>query len=60
MRKGHVKLIQWMKVALLFLHVTPEQFKFTILNLPGGFYIRLSKNVSKRLTNKSKITMFNS
>ena len=28
--KGPVKLIQWVKVALLFLHVTSKLFQFTI------------------------------
>ena len=33
--KGPVKLIEWVKIALLFLHVTSKLFQFTILNLPG-------------------------
>ena len=33
LQKGPVKLIEWMKIALLFSHVTSELFQFTILNL---------------------------
>ena len=33
--KGPVKLIEWVKIALLFLHVTSKLFQFTILNLSG-------------------------
>ena len=31
--KGPVKLIEWVKIALLFLHVTSKLFQFTILKL---------------------------
>ena len=54
--KGHVKLIEWVKIAILFLHVTSKLIRFTILNLSESFYVRLSKNFSKQFTNKSKIT----
>ena len=33
--RGPVKLIEWVKIALLFLHVTSKLFQFTILNLSG-------------------------
>ena len=33
--KGHVKLIQWVKIARLFLHVMPKLFQFTSLNFLG-------------------------
>ena len=33
--KGPVKLIEWVKTALLFLHVTSKLFQFMILNLSG-------------------------
>ena len=35
LKKGPVKLIEWAKIALLFLHPTTKLFQFTILNLPG-------------------------
>ena len=41
--KGPVKLIKWVKIALLLLHVTSKLFQFMIFNLFGWFYIRLSK-----------------
>ena len=56
--KGPVKLIQRVQIAHSFLHVMSKLFQFTILNLSGCFSIHLSKNFSKRFTNKSKITMF--
>ena len=31
--KGPVKLIHWVKIALLFLHVTSKLFHFTVLSL---------------------------
>ena len=31
--KGPVKLIEWVKIAILFLRVTLKLFQFTILNL---------------------------
>ena len=34
-KKGPVKLIQWVKIALLFLHVISKPFQFTILNMSG-------------------------
>ena len=33
LNKGPVKLIKTVKIALLFFHVTPKLFQFTILNL---------------------------
>ena len=30
-QKGPVELIKWVKIALLFLHVTSKLFQFTIL-----------------------------
>ena len=33
---GPVKLIEWVKIALLFLHVMSKMFQFTILNLSGA------------------------
>ena len=33
MKTVPVKLIEWMKIALLFLVVTSKMFQFTILNL---------------------------
>ena len=54
--KGPVKLMEWVKIALLFLHVTLKLFQFMIMNLSGKFYIRLSKNFSKRFTNQSILT----
>ena len=33
--KGPVKLIEWVKMALLFLHVTSKLIQSTILNLSG-------------------------
>ena len=33
--KGRVKLLKWVKIALLFLHVTSKPFQCTILNLSG-------------------------
>ena len=33
--KGPVKLIEWVKIALLFPHVTSKLVQFTILNLSG-------------------------
>ena len=56
--KGPVKSIEWVIIALLFLHVASKLFQFMILDLCGYFFIRLSKKFSKRFTNKSKITMF--
>ena len=32
-----MKLIQWVNIALLFLHVTSKKFEFTTFNLPGLF-----------------------
>ena len=33
--EGHAKLIEWVKIALLFLYVTSKLFQFMILNLSG-------------------------
>ena len=53
--EGPVKLIQWVRIALLFLHVTSKVFHFTILKT---FLRSSTKNFPKQFTNKNKITRF--
>ena len=42
--KGPVKLMEWVKIALLFLHVTSNLFQFTILKL---FWVVLHPSVKE-------------
>ena len=53
-----MKLKQWVKIALLFLHVMLKLFQFTIFKLVQVVLHLFDKNFSKRFTNKSKITMY--
>ena len=55
--KGPVKLLEWVKIALLFFHVnvkTVSVYDFKIVCVVLHPYV---KYFSKRFTNKSKITM---
>ena len=57
--KGHVKLMQRVKIAHSFLHFVSNLFHFMILRLSMWFHIWLSKNFSKPTSKKGEISRFN-